>query len=84
MAQPMAGMPITIAGFKDHPLCVPFPSLFPPLAFTLTLSLALTRHLKQTEVIHPPPTAGSKLGKFPDEPVYPRSSAISLKTAEAG
>ncbi|KAF8799359.1 Rad4-domain-containing protein [Phlegmacium glaucopus] len=42
----------------------------------------LTRHLKQTETIHPPPPATSELGKFRGEPVYPRSSVVSLKTAE--
>ncbi|KAF8157998.1 hypothetical protein B0H34DRAFT_707119 [Crassisporium funariophilum] len=42
----------------------------------------LTRHLKQTETIHPPPPATIELGKFRGEPVYPRSSVVSLKTAE--
>ncbi|KAI6023368.1 hypothetical protein EDC04DRAFT_2900565 [Pisolithus marmoratus] len=54
------GMPITLAGFKDHPIYV------------------LTRHLKRDQVIDPP----TELGKFRGEPVYPRSSVISLKTAE--
>lgn len=39
---------------------------------------ALSRHLKREEVIDPP----VELGKFRGEPVYPRSSVISLKTAE--
>ncbi|KAG1763604.1 hypothetical protein EDD22DRAFT_1022198, partial [Suillus occidentalis] len=39
---------------------------------------ALSRHLKRDEVIDPP----VELGKFRGEPVYPRSSVISLKTAE--
>ncbi|KIJ64619.1 hypothetical protein HYDPIDRAFT_90094 [Hydnomerulius pinastri MD-312] len=39
---------------------------------------ALARHLKREEVIDPP----TELGKFRGEPVYPRSSVISLKTAE--
>jgi len=39
---------------------------------------ALSRHLKREEVIDPP----IELGKFRGEPVYPRSSVISLKTAE--
>ncbi|KDR82961.1 hypothetical protein GALMADRAFT_238668 [Galerina marginata CBS 339.88] len=43
---------------------------------------ALARHLKQTETIHPPPPATPELGKFRGEPVYPRSSIVSLKTAE--
>ncbi|KAG5638732.1 hypothetical protein H0H81_010542 [Sphagnurus paluster] len=43
---------------------------------------ALTRHLKQNEVIHPPPPKTPELGKFRGEPVYPRSSVVSLKTAE--
>ncbi|KAI6108538.1 hypothetical protein EV401DRAFT_2116820, partial [Pisolithus croceorrhizus] len=38
----------------------------------------LTRHLKRDQVIDPP----TELGKFRGEPVYPRSSVISLKTAE--
>jgi xeroderma pigmentosum group C-complementing protein len=38
----------------------------------------LSRHLKREEVIDPP----VELGKFRGEPVYPRSSVISLKTAE--
>ncbi|KAG7445688.1 Rad4-domain-containing protein [Guyanagaster necrorhizus] len=42
----------------------------------------LTRHLKQTEAIHPPPPDTPELGKFRGEPVYPRSSIVSLKTAE--
>ncbi|EAU86269.2 DNA repair protein rhp42 [Coprinopsis cinerea okayama7 len=42
----------------------------------------LERHLKQTEVIHPPPPETPELGKFRGEPVYPRSSVIPLKTAE--
>ncbi|KAG0698293.1 Rad4-domain-containing protein [Suillus ampliporus] len=39
---------------------------------------ALSRHLRREEVIDPP----VELGKFRGEPVYPRSSVISLKTAE--
>ncbi|KAF8835388.1 Rad4-domain-containing protein [Paxillus ammoniavirescens] len=39
---------------------------------------ALTRHLRRDQVIDPP----TELGKFRGEPVYPRSSVISLKTAE--
>ncbi|KAG2121095.1 Rad4-domain-containing protein [Suillus clintonianus] len=39
---------------------------------------ALSRHLNREEVIDPP----VELGKFRGEPVYPRSSVISLKTAE--
>ncbi|KAG2106579.1 uncharacterized protein F5147DRAFT_700477 [Suillus discolor] len=38
----------------------------------------LSRHLKREEVIDPP----VELGKFRGEPVYPRSSVISLKAAE--
>ena len=38
----------------------------------------LARHLKRDEVIHPL----TELGKFRGEPVYPRSSVITLKTAE--
>jgi hypothetical protein len=45
-------------------------------------SYVLTRHLKQTETIHPPPPVTPELGKFRGEPVYPRSSVVSLKTAE--
>ncbi|KAG8214342.1 hypothetical protein J3R82DRAFT_9308 [Butyriboletus roseoflavus] len=39
---------------------------------------ALARHLRRDQVIDPP----TELGKFRGEPVYPRSSVISLKTAE--
>ncbi|KAJ7597867.1 Rad4 beta-hairpin domain 1-domain-containing protein [Mycena floridula] len=42
----------------------------------------LTRHLKQNEIIHPAPPATPQLGKFRGEPVYPRSSIVSLKTPE--
>ncbi|KAF8626005.1 hypothetical protein AX17_006728 [Amanita inopinata Kibby_2008] len=42
----------------------------------------LARHLKQNEVIHPPPPETPELGKFRGEPVYPRGAVISLKTAE--
>ncbi|KAF8885705.1 hypothetical protein CPB84DRAFT_1788199 [Gymnopilus junonius] len=42
----------------------------------------LERHLKQTETIHPPPPATPEIGKFRGEPVYPRSSVVSLKTSE--
>ncbi|KAF6741742.1 hypothetical protein DFP72DRAFT_941814 [Ephemerocybe angulata] len=42
----------------------------------------LTRHLKQTEVIHPPPPDTPEIGKFRGEPVYPRSSVVPLKSAE--
>lgn len=38
----------------------------------------LARHLKRDEIIDPP----TELGKFRGEPVYSRSSVISLKTAE--
>ncbi|KAG6329066.1 hypothetical protein ID866_10023 [Astraeus odoratus] len=38
----------------------------------------LNRHLKRDEVVDPP----TELGKFRGEPVYPRSSVKSLKTAE--
>lgn len=38
----------------------------------------IARHLKRDEVIDPP----TELGKFRGDPVYPRSSVISLKTAE--
>ncbi|KAF8895586.1 hypothetical protein BD779DRAFT_1500353 [Infundibulicybe gibba] len=62
--QMMEGMPVTISGFKGHPLYV------------------LTRHLKQTETIHPAPPATPELGKFRGEPVYPRSSVVSLRTSE--
>ncbi|KAF8073973.1 hypothetical protein FPV67DRAFT_1606155 [Lyophyllum atratum] len=42
----------------------------------------LTRHLKQNQVIHPPPPDTPELGKFRGESVYPRSAVVSLKTAE--
>ncbi|KAF7299787.1 hypothetical protein HMN09_00984700 [Mycena chlorophos] len=42
----------------------------------------LTRHLTQTQTIHPPPPLTREVGKFRGEPVYPRSAVVSLKTAE--
>ncbi|KAJ2934228.1 hypothetical protein H1R20_g2864, partial [Candolleomyces eurysporus] len=42
----------------------------------------LARHLKQVETIHPPPPETPEVGKFRGEPVYPRSSVVSLKSAE--
>lgn len=42
----------------------------------------LTRHLKHNETIHPPPPGTPELGKFRGEPVYPRTSVVTLKTAE--
>ncbi|GLB38652.1 putative rad4 beta-hairpin domain 2 [Lyophyllum shimeji] len=42
----------------------------------------LTRHLKQNQVIHPPPPDTPELGKFRGQSVYPRSAVVSLKTAE--
>jgi xeroderma pigmentosum group C-complementing protein len=73
------GMPTTIAGFKDHPLFVDLVRIFVG-AFRLIekFRYALTRHLRRDQVIDPP----TELGKFRGEPVYPRSSVISLKTAE--
>ena len=38
----------------------------------------LERHLKQTETIHP----RTELGKFRGEPVFPRSSVVSLKSSD--
>ncbi|KAJ7069421.1 hypothetical protein C8F01DRAFT_1207120 [Mycena amicta] len=43
----------------------------------------LTRHLTQTQTIHPPPPLTKELGKFRGEPVYPRSAVVSLKSAES-
>ena len=43
---------------------------------------ALERHLKQNEVIYPPPPETVELGKFRGEPVYPRGAVVPLKTAE--
>ncbi|KAJ7256831.1 hypothetical protein B0H12DRAFT_1202006 [Mycena haematopus] len=43
----------------------------------------LVRHLTTTQTIHPPPPQTRELGKFRGEPVYPRSSVVSLKTAES-
>ncbi|THU97115.1 Rad4-domain-containing protein [Dendrothele bispora CBS 962.96] len=42
----------------------------------------LVRHLKQNETIYPPPPATPEMGKFRGEPVYSRTSVVSLKTAE--
>jgi len=42
----------------------------------------LIRHLKQTEAIFPEPPETPELGKFRGESVYPRSSVVSMKTAE--
>lgn len=76
----LEGMPTTVGGFKDHPMCVASYCVW--LCFNFNLSYVLTRHLKQNETIHPPPPATSELGKFRGEPVYPRSAVMSLKTAE--
>jgi len=51
-------------------------------AFFSDFSYVLSRHLKQNETIYPPPPTTPELGKFRGEPVYPRSSVLSLKTAE--
>jgi len=50
--------------------------------FLFIFSYVLLRHLKQNETIYPPPPTTPELGKFRGEPVYPRSSVLSLKTAE--
>jgi len=47
-----------------------------------TNSYVLSRHLKQNETIYPPPPTTPELGKFRGEPVYSRSTVLSLKTAE--
>jgi len=47
--------------------------------FSRFRSYALARHIKQTEVIHPP----VEIGKFRGEAVYPRGNVLSLKTAES-
>lgn len=41
-------------------------------------SFALERHLKRVEVIHP----RRQLGNFRGEPVFPRSSVVTLKSAD--
>jgi xeroderma pigmentosum group C-complementing protein len=54
-----------------------------PILFThLKYRYVLIRHLKQTEVIHPAPPGTKEIGKFRGESVYPRSSVVSVKTAE--
>ncbi|KAF8955950.1 hypothetical protein BDZ97DRAFT_1854167 [Flammula alnicola] len=66
-AQMMEGMPTTMGGFKDHPLVSQIRTYSTPQA-----------NGDNT----PPPPATPELGKFRGEPVYPRSSVVSLKTAE--
>ncbi len=53
-----------------------------PLPTHVSDSYVIPRHLRQTETIHPPSPDTPELGTFRGEPVYPRSSVVSLKTAE--
>jgi xeroderma pigmentosum group C-complementing protein len=56
--------------------------LHPPTTLNFSClfrSYALARHIKQTEVIHPP----VEIGKFRGEAVYPRGNVLSLKTSES-
>ncbi|KAJ3855560.1 hypothetical protein EV368DRAFT_79526 [Lentinula lateritia] len=83
-AQLMEGMPTSIIGFKDHPLYV-LPrhlkqneTIYPPPA------PASGAEFDPSMLLDP---SGSRshtpeLGKFRGEPVYPRSSVVSLKTPE--
>ncbi|KAJ4482415.1 hypothetical protein J3R30DRAFT_2168920 [Lentinula aciculospora] len=83
-AQLMEGMPTSITGFKDHPLYV-LPrhlkqneTIYPPPAPVLgTGSGASTPRSQHGSRSYTP-----ELGKFRGEPVYPRSSIVSLKTPE--
>jgi hypothetical protein len=59
-------------------LCTSVISPSPRIILISKSRYVLSRHLKREEVIDPP----VELGKFRGEPVYPRSSVISLKTAE--
>ncbi|KAL0579882.1 hypothetical protein V5O48_002129 [Marasmius crinis-equi] len=82
-AQLIEGMPTTIGGFKDHPLFAQSYCYNTGIPADLyTHRYVLPRHLKQTETIYPPPPETLELGRFRGEPVYSRSSVVSLKTAE--
>jgi len=73
--QYIEGMPASVSGFKDHPMCAVVPvHEFQQLTFR---RFALTRHLRRDEVIYPL----EELGKFRGEPVYPRANVQQLKAA---
>ncbi|KIK69809.1 hypothetical protein GYMLUDRAFT_34213 [Collybiopsis luxurians FD-317 M1] len=85
-AQLMEGMPTSISGFKDHPLYVlprhlkQHESIHPPPAPPEASSRSSTPYFgfgRASATSYTP-----ELGKFRGEPVYPRSSVISLKTPE--
>ena len=70
-------MPNSMAGFKNHPLYVC--QLIDGYEIIININrYVLERHTRRDEVIHPL----TELGKFRGEPVYPRSSVVTLKTAE--
>ncbi|KAJ3787651.1 hypothetical protein GGU10DRAFT_426726 [Lentinula aff. detonsa] len=83
-AQLMEGMPTSMTGFKDHPLYVltrhlkQNETIYPPPGPALGTGTGAStprNHLGSRS--HTP-----ELGKFRGEPVYPRSSVVSLKTPE--
>ncbi|KAJ3735857.1 hypothetical protein DFJ43DRAFT_1207547 [Lentinula guzmanii] len=83
-AQLMEGMPTSMTGFKDHPLYVltrhlkQNETIYPPPGPALgTGTGASTPRNHHGSRSHTP-----ELGKFRGEPVYPRSSVVSLKTPE--
>lgn len=71
------GMPTTMSGFKDHPLCVTHSSIYS--LFKPKSSYVLERHLLRDQVIS---QDAHELGKFRGEPVYSRSQVLQLKAAE--
>ncbi|KAJ3992768.1 hypothetical protein F5050DRAFT_1811150 [Lentinula boryana] len=83
-AQLIEGMPTSMTGFKDHPLYVltrhlkQNETIYPPPGPALGTGTGAStprNHLGSRS--HTP-----ELGKFRGEPVYPRSSVVSLKTPE--
>ena len=71
-------MPTSIAGFKDHPMCVPSIKSSVNLDLYHSPRYVLEQHLRREETVFPK----TEIGKFRGESVYSRSNVISLKTAE--
>ncbi|KAJ3752274.1 hypothetical protein EV360DRAFT_55515 [Lentinula raphanica] len=83
-AQLMEGMPTSMTGFKDHPLYVlsrhlkQNETIYPPPAPASELGTDSSTSRNRHGLLSYTP----ELGKFRGEPVYPRSSVVSLKTPE--
>ncbi|KAJ3824900.1 hypothetical protein F5880DRAFT_1611580 [Lentinula raphanica] len=83
-AQLMEGMPTSMTGFKDHPLYVlsrhlkQNETIYPPPAPASDLGTDSSTSRNRHGLLSYTP----ELGKFRGEPVYPRSSVVSLKTPE--